>query len=141
MSWRTSFVSFAAVLVFGVTASLCGSAFAIDPSGHAVAVDPAVNAAGPGGRRLMELEGAVFMGDEIVAGSKGLAQIRFIDDTRLVIGPNSRLKIDTFVFNPDNTAQRVTINALKGTFRFISGRSPPSAYSIRTPTSTIGIRG
>ncbi|HEX9904779.1 MAG TPA: FecR domain-containing protein [Propylenella sp.] len=89
----------------------------------------------------MELEGAVFMGDEIVAGSKGLAQIRFIDDTRLVIGPNSRLKIDTFVFNPDNTAQRVTINALKGTFRFISGRSPPSAYSIRTPTSTIGIRG
>ena len=37
------------------------------------------------------------MGDEIVAHPHGLAQIRFIDNTRIVIGPNSRLRIDTFI--------------------------------------------
>jgi hypothetical protein len=111
------------------------------PSGRAVKVNPLVNATGPGGRRLIELQGAVFMGDEIVAGPEGLAQIKFIDDTRLVVGPNSRLTIDKFVFNPDNTAKEVSINMIKGTFRFISGRSPDGAYTLRTPTMTAGIRG
>jgi hypothetical protein len=35
----------------------------------------------------------------------------------------------------------VTLTALKGTFRFISGDSPDGAYTIRTPTYSIGIRG
>jgi hypothetical protein len=30
---------------------------------------------------------------------------------------------------------------IKGSFRFISGNSAPGAYSIRTPSMTIGIRG
>jgi len=117
------------------------ASFAQQPSGNVVKVDPAVNASGPGGARLLELEGAVFMGDEIVASPYGLAQIRFVDDTRMVIGPNSRLRIDEFVFSSDLTAQEVTITALKGAFRFISGNSPSEAYSIRTPTMTIGVRG
>ena len=111
------------------------------PSGYAIKVDPRVNAAGPGGQRLIELQGAVFMGDQIVAGPVGLAQIKFIDNTRLVVGPNSRLTIDTFVFNPDMTARDVTITALEGTFRFIQGNSRAGVYTIRTPTTTVGIRG
>jgi hypothetical protein len=130
-----------ALLGFIVLASTFSPAVAVEPSGSAVRVDPAVNASGTGGQRLLELEGAVFMGDTIVASANGLAQIKFIDDTRIVIGPNSRLKIDTFVFNPNNTAKKVAINAIRGSFRFISGRSPHEAYSIRTPTMTIGVRG
>jgi hypothetical protein len=121
--------------------ALTGPAAALDPSGHAVKVNPAVNAAGPGGQRMIVLEGAVFMGDQIVANPNGLAQIKFIDNTRIVIGPNSRLTIDTFIFNPDMTAREVSINVLKGSFRFISGNSPASAYKFRTPTMVIGVRG
>lgn len=120
---------------------LSGQAVALEPSGNAVRVDPAVDASGQTGSRLLEVDGAVFMGDEIVAGPHGLAQIRFVDDTRIVVGPNSRLRIDTFVFNADNTAQQVTVSALKGVFRFISGNSPHEAYKIRTPTMSIGVRG
>ena len=128
--------------VFSVVALLAGSpAAALDPSGHAIRVDPAVNATGPGGERLIELQGAVFMGDEIVASPNGLAQIKFIDNTRLVVGPNSRLTIDTFVFNPDLTAQKVVVTMLKGSFRFISGNGDPGAYTLRTPSTTIGSRG
>ncbi len=139
---RTGVVrSLAAAAAVAAAIAFSAPAAALQPSGHAIRVNPAVNATGPGGERLIELEGAVFMGDVIVASPNGLAQIKFIDDTRLVIGPNSRLTIDTFVFNPDNTARKVTMTALKGTFRFISGTSPPGAYTIRTPSSTIGIRG
>jgi hypothetical protein len=139
MSDRKPFGRLAAL---AIAAALCGgTASAIEPSGTAIRVDPAVNASGVTGERLLVLEGAVFMGDEIVANPGGLAQIKFIDNTRIVIGPNSRLRIDTFVFNPDLTAQKVAITAIKGTFRFISGRSAPGAYTITTPTMTVGIRG
>jgi hypothetical protein len=121
--------------------AISGQATALEPSGSAVSVDPAVSARGGEGSRVLEVRGAVFMGDEIVAGPNGLAQIRFIDDTKLVIGPNSRLTIDKFVFNADNTAQQVTIDMVKGAFRFISGNSPHEAYTLRTPTMTIGVRG
>lgn len=141
---RIAFAAVAAtVAVLAVAASmvLTGPAAALEPSGHAVKVNPAVNATGPGGERMIVLEGAVFMGDVIVANPNGLAQIRFIDNTRLVVAPNSRLTIDTFVFNPDNTAREVAITLIKGSMRFISGNSPDEAYKLRTPTMTVGIRG
>ncbi len=81
------------------------------------------------------------MGDQIVAGPDGLAQIRFIDNTRLVVGPNSRLTINSFIFDRNDKAKKVTINALKGAFRFISGDSPHQAYTLKTPTMEIGFRG
>jgi hypothetical protein len=129
------------VLSLLASTAFSGQAAALEPSGSAVNVDPAVSARGGEGSRLLEIKGAVFMGDEIVAGPNGLAQIRFIDDTKLVIGPNSRLTIDKFVFNADNTAREVSIDMVKGAFRFISGNSPHQAYSLRTPTMTIGVRG
>jgi len=135
------FTGLAAILTVAASLTLAGSASALEQSCETIRVDPAVNASGPGGQRLIELQGAVFMGDEIVAGPNGLAQIRFLDNTRIVIGPNSRLRIDTFVFNPDFTAREITMTAVKGTFRFISGNSEPGVYKIRTPTMTIGIRG
>lgn len=40
-----------------------------------------------------------------------------------------------------NGADKFAINALEGSFRFISGNGPKSAYSIRTPTASIAVRG
>jgi len=114
---------------------------ALEPSGSTVAVSTQAEASGPGGTRILNVPGDVFQGDSIVTDSRGQAQIRFVDDTRFVVGPNSRLVIDEFVFSPDGTAKDVAFNTLKGTFRFISGKSPHEAYSIRTPTMTIGVRG
>jgi hypothetical protein len=139
IAFKSRFLPIAVAALATIVAA--GPAAAQTPSGYAVKVDPLINATGPGGRRMIELQGAVFMGDQIVAGPVGLAQIKFIDDTRLVVGPNSRLTIDTFDFNPDMTARNVSITALVGTFRFIKGKSRTGAYNIRTPTATLGIRG
>lgn len=93
------------------------------------------------GRRTLMVETPVYSGDRIITGPAGEAQIRFRDNTRLVVGPNSTMVIDAFVFADDDTARQISINAVKGAFRFIAGNSPKDAYTITTPTSTIGVRG
>jgi hypothetical protein len=93
------------------------------------------------GRRTLMVETPVYSGDRIITGPSGEAQIRFRDNTRLVVGPNSTMIIDAFVFADDDTARQISINAVKGAFRFIAGNSPKDAYTITTPTSTIGVRG
>ncbi len=81
------------------------------------------------------------MGDKVQTGPGGEAQIQFKDATKLVVGPNSSMTIDAFVFDESNTARKVTMNATKGAFRFITGSSAKQAYTINTPTATIGVRG
>ena len=112
-----------------------------EPSGTTVAVVPAAAASGTSGRRILEVKGPVFMGDRVQTGASGEAQIEFRDNTRLVVGPNSLMTIDAFVFNENNTARKISMNAVKGAFRFITGVSQKQAYSIHTPTTTVGVRG
>ena len=118
-----------------------GFAGAVEPSGTTIAVVPAAAASGTSGRRVLEVKGPIFMGDRVQTGAAGEAQIEFRDNTRLVVGPNSLMTIDAFVFNENNTAQKISMNAVKGSFRFITGLSRKQAYSIHTPTTTVGVRG
>jgi hypothetical protein len=125
-------------------AGILGSASlatAVEPSGTALAVVQSASAEGGAGQRLLQVSGPLYAGDRVKTGSVGEAQIRFRDNTKLVVGPNSSVLIDRFVFNPDSTARSVSINAVRGTLRFISGNGPKDAYAIRTATATIGIRG
>ena len=133
-------VAFGRLLLFLLLSGV-SVAFAANPSGTVVDVNQNAKATGSEGARVLLSQGAVFSGDEITTDYKGIAQIIFVDNTRFVIGPNSRTIIDRFIFNPDNTARAVTISATKGAFRFITGVSPHQAYNIRTPAMTIGVRG
>ena len=121
--------------------AMVDSGQALEPSGTTVAVVQSAAAAGATGSRVLRVEAPVFMGDRIKTGAVGEAQLRFRDQTRLVVGKNSSLLIDSFVFNDNNTASKVGMQALRGTFRFITGVSRKQAYSIRTPSMTIGVRG
>jgi hypothetical protein len=89
----------------------------------------------------LQPQAPVFKGDVIATGPSGEAQVQLLDQTRLVVGPNSRLEIDSFVYSGNGTAQQVSLNAVRGAFRFITGHSQKTAYTIRTPTATIGVRG
>jgi len=128
---------FVAIACGGFAAS---PAFA-QPSGIVIAVVQSSEADGDTGRRVLNPEAPVYSGDEIITGPIGEAQVRFRDNTRLVVGPNSMMVIDAFVFTNDDTARQISINAVRGAFRFITGNSPKDAYRISTPTATIGVRG
>lgn len=128
--------------VVGLAVSaIAGHAIAGEASGKVIAVIQQTSVDGATGTAILMADEPVYSGDRINTGPIGEAQIRFRDETKLVVGPNSSLVIDAFVFNSDGTANKFTINALRGAFRFITGNSSKDAYTIVTPTSTIGVRG
>lgn len=129
------------VLGLFASAAISGQSVALDPSGETVGVDPDAEANGVTGLRVVEIKGPIFTGDTITTDIHGRVQILFIDDTKFVVGANSKVIIDAFVFDANKTAQQVSISAVKGAFRFITGNSPKQNYLIKTPTMTIGVRG
>lgn len=121
---------------------LSSPGLAVDPAGQAVAVNPQATGAlqGAVARTLTSGDG-VFLGQTVVTGNVGEVQIVFSDDTHLVVGPNATLVIAEYLMRNNTTASKVVINALGGTFRFMTGDSPKNAYQINTPTGTMGVRG
>ncbi len=108
--------------------------------GTVVAVVGSPTANGPGGNRTLGKNSDVFE-DDTIKVSTGNAQIILDDGTRIVVGPSSSLLLDQFVMRGKSKAEKVSLKALRGTYRFITGRSPKSAYKISTAHATIGIRG
>jgi hypothetical protein len=129
------------ILALLAGAAISGQSAALDASGETVGVNPDAEASGAGGLRTIEIKGPIFMGDVITTDLKGQVQILFVDETKFIVGANSKVTIDAFVFDADKTAQDVSISAVKGAFRFITGNSPKQNYTIKTPTMTIGVRG
>jgi hypothetical protein len=127
-------------IAVALSATVPPASAAQDPSGKAEKVSQQANATGQEGAHELETEDSVYMGDQISTNRSGRAQIRFVDNTRIVIGPTARLTIDAFVFS-GKTAQTVTLSAVRGAFRFITGNSRKQAYLIKTPVMTIGVRG
>ncbi len=83
----------------------------------------------------------VFQDQVVTTDATGVAQIEFLDGTRLAIGPGSILTLDSFVYASDASATKVAIGLARGSFRFITGNSGSDAYQITTPAATIGVRG
>ncbi len=137
MTWFSTFRIALAAVIAAVAFVPVAQA---QPDGIVVAVVQRTIIDAKTGRRVLVQSSPVYSGDRITTDNVGNTQIKFRDDTKLVVGPNSTLVIDAFVFSGD-TARQVSISALKGAFRFISGKSPKDVYKITTPTATIGIRG
>jgi len=138
---------FGAGLIFALVGAVgafgaFGSAGAhAQPSGTVIAVVQQAEVNRATGKKVLQPRAPVYSGDQIVTGGTGLAQITFRDDTKLVVGPNAKMVIDAFVLNEDNTAREISVNAVRGAFRFITGNSSKDVYKITTPTATVGIRG
>ena len=81
--------------------------------------------------------------DEVITTNvNDRAHLVFLDGSSLTVGPNARLTIDRFVYDPNTQKGDLAINAVKGTFRLVGGKiSKSNPITITTPSSTIGIRG
>jgi hypothetical protein len=132
---------FVLIHLLGLCLSLAASAAHAEGEGTAVGVNPDAVARISSADRLLHVGADVSVGEMIITGPSGQVQIIFDDATRLVVGPRSSLLIETYLMASENSAQKLTINALGGSFRFITGNSPKPAYSINTPTAAIAVRG
>ncbi len=91
--------------------------------------------------RKLKTGDTIHQNEVIATAKESEAEIILNDDTKLAVGPESEIVLDSFVYDPKKKDGEVVINAAKGAFRFITGKSAKSAYTIKTPASTIGVRG
>jgi hypothetical protein len=82
----------------------------------------------------------VAIADQVETGGASRLQLLLLDQSKFTVGPNARLTIDRFVYDPKGGSMSATV--AKGAFRFMSGRSGGRKdSSIKSPAASIGIRG
>jgi hypothetical protein len=82
--------------------------------------------------------------DRIETGPDGEVGITFRDNTRITVGPSSRIDLARFVFQPAEKSYGFVLRLAFGTLQYLSGltaKLAPDAMSIETPGSTIAVRG
>ena len=105
--------------------------------GKAVSVKTAVT----GDKGRLKRADPVSRNEKITTNASGLGHFQFGDGAKLAVGPNSSIVIDEYVLSSGRQVRKLALNATHGAFRWISGKSPSSAYEIGTPVGTLGVRG
>ena len=84
----------------------------------------------------------VHIGDAVQTGAASQLQVLLLDKSVFTVGPNARLTIDKFVYDPAKSSSEVAASVARGAFRFVSGGpAGPGGRTISTPAGSIGIRG
>lgn len=86
----------------------------------------------------------LLKGDHIRTGRDGKVGMIFEDDTVISIGPNSRIVIENFLFQPNEKKLSFIARILQGTVSYLSGqiaKLAPNLVRIETPNATVGLRG
>ena len=92
----------------------------------------------------------VSTGDIIRTKLDSSAEIIFKDETSVRLAPETRIKIDDYIYNPDNSLDKGTISLLRGKIRatvsktkggVIPASGGGSTFDVHTPTAIAGVRG
>ena len=86
----------------------------------------------------------VDQSDIITTGANGSVGITLIDNSRLSAGPNSRIELKQFRFNPTTQEGESVTEVRRGTLAIVSGqiaKRSPNAMKVQTPTTILGVRG
>lgn len=83
-------------------------------------------------------------GDTISTRAGQRVGITFIDDTRMAVGPSSRITLDEYKYDRARQTGRSLTSVNRGSLGVDSGnitRTGKDKMRVRTPTSTLGVRG
>lgn len=92
--------------------------------------------------RLIGKDAPIYQGDIVTTGKKSFAVLTLSDGTRMALRPETVFKVEEFVTTAG--AESGVMRLFKGGLRTITGflsKRSPTAYKVRTPVATIGIRG
>lgn len=82
--------------------------------------------------------------DVIHTGSNGRVGVMLEDNTRMSAGPNSRVALEKFEFDPTTHDGKSVTRISKGTLSIISGqlaKRSEDAVQVKTPSSVLAVRG
>jgi hypothetical protein len=91
--------------------------------------------------RTLSLKDDIYHNELIQTFEESATELTFLDQTSLSLGPQSRITLDRFIYDPDPSKSSFVLTVTQGALRFASGALPDESYVIHTPVATIGIRG
>ncbi|MFQ5466056.1 MAG: FecR domain-containing protein [Thermodesulfobacteriota bacterium] len=136
------------LMILALTPGVCRAEFV----GTFTKVEGRVDLLRGGARAATAVHGGdhVYVGDIVRTKSDGRTEIVFMDQTVLSIAPDTRIRIDEYTFNPDNSREEGVISLFRGKIRSVvskvKARVLPAAvgtstYKVKTPTTVMGVRG
>ncbi|RUO97923.1 FecR domain-containing protein [Hyphomicrobium sp.] len=140
---RSSLTPLAFALSATMAANLYGPAFAAsgDRIGDAVVITNIVMADFAKEERRLSRGDNVRQDEIIEVNTDAQGEFKLDDDTKLALGPGSRLVLDKFVYDSDKKTGSIVMEMAKGAFRFITGVASKPTYVINTPNASITVRG
>ncbi len=131
------------LLLTSSLACLAGPAIAQtgQPIGSTVVVVKQVTAELAQEARTLQTGDDVRQDEMIEVSSDGRGELKLRDETKLALGPGSRLLLDKFVYDSQQTSGSIVMNMMKGTFRFITGIAAKPSYVVKVPNASITVRG
>lgn len=98
-----------------------------------------------GSARVVLAEGTMIEHlDELETGSDARLEVTLLDDTKLTLGEKAKIKVDSFVFDPNAGKGEAVLQLVKGAFRFTTGKIGGMAdknVEVRTGFATLAVRG
>ncbi len=92
--------------------------------------------------RVLHVGVDVQANEAITTGPSDRAHLVFLDGSSLTVGPQARLTIDRFVYDPATKLGDLAVHVGNGVFRFVGGRiSKTRPVYVVTPTAALTIRG
>jgi len=95
------------------------------------------------GSRRLDAGAPIHLDDQVSTGPAARLEIALIDGTTLTLGESTRLVIDRFVFDPQQSRGEV-LARVEGAFRFVTGQVgqlSETSIQAETPHAVISIRG
>lgn len=125
---------------------LAAPAFAQQPSpvGRVKAVSGSASIVRSGGTLPAEVGQPVFESDSLRTGEDGSIGVTLDDDTRVSLGPNSEVRLDTFRYAPAEGSVALAMQFLRGIAVYVSGqiaKLAPDSVRLETPSAIVGVRG
>lgn len=91
--------------------------------------------------RTILIDDNVYEKEKIKTSSLSSTRIVFADQTDFMIGPNSEVVLDEFVYSSQPGQGKLLLRAVQGVMKFRTGAMASESYKIRSRVATIGVRG
>lgn len=132
--------------VIALTLGLAVNGLAAEPIGQVVNIQGEATAtATDGSARTLAMKSPIHLNDRVTTEPAGKVQILLSDDAIILIGEQSEMTFDEYVFSPDNAEENnSSMSLVKGLFRVITAKITdlnPERFKVKSNLATIGIRG
>ena len=86
----------------------------------------------------------IYLGDIIQSEDQSKSQILLLDQTVITLGEKTSITLDEFVFNSDDSKDKILTTIINGSIKVLSGKisqGNPEDLVVKIPAGTIGARG